>query len=79
MLFLIDSYLHGAPGSKEEVIWRGSLDFKIGGTYFEYLDTVTGEPNKANQGWDAAVYAIWKKLIEKGKADSSLFEEIDKI
>lgn len=79
MLFLIDSYLHRAPGALDEIKWRGSLDFKLGGTYFEYNNTISGKPDKPNQGWNAGVYAIWKKLIERGDADNSLFDEIDKI
>ncbi len=79
MLFLIDSYLHNAPGALDEIKWRGSLDFKLGGTYFEYINTINGKPNKANQGWDAAVYFIWRKLIDQGKADNSFFDEIDNI
>jgi hypothetical protein len=78
MLCMIDCYLHGAPGAKEEVSWRGALDFKLGGTYFENLNTVTGQPSKPNQGWDAGVYAIWKKLMAQGRADSSLLDAIDK-
>lgn len=77
MIFLIDAYLHKAPGALDEILWRGSLDFKLGGTYFEYLNTVTGKPRKANQGWNAAVYAIWQKLIDKGLADDKLFRVID--
>ncbi len=79
MLFLIDSYLHQAPNALEEIKWRGSLDFKIGGTYFEYTHTVTGKPDKPNQGWDAAAYAIWRRLMERGLANSSFFDEIDNI
>jgi hypothetical protein len=79
MLCLIDSYLHGAPGALEEIKWRGALDFKLGGTYFEHNSTSTGKPDKENQGWDAAVYAIWKDLIEEGKADDSFFREIDQL
>lgn len=29
------------------------------GTYFETTETVTGQVERAKQGWDAAVYAIW--------------------
>lgn len=79
MLFLTDSYLHKVPGALNELIWRGTLDFKLGGTYFEYINTVSGKPEKANQGWNAAVYAIWNKLIENGKADRTLYDAIDQV
>jgi hypothetical protein len=79
MLFLIDSYLHKAPHALDELVWRGTLDFKLGGTYFEYINTVSGKPEKANQGWNAAVYAIWNKLMASGKADRTLYNAIDRV
>jgi hypothetical protein len=79
MLFLIDSYLHKVPGAMKEMEWRIALDFKLGGTYFEYINTASGKPYKANQGWNAAVYAIWKKFIERGQADKKLFEVVDRV
>ncbi|HTR40410.1 MAG TPA: hypothetical protein VMH87_02180 [Pseudomonadales bacterium] len=79
MLFLIDAYLHGAPGAEKELVWRGALDFKLGGTYFETINTATGQLGRANQGWDAAVYAIWKKLMEQGRVNSSLLDAVDKV
>jgi hypothetical protein len=79
MIFLMDSYLHKAPGAKAELLWRGALDFKLGGTYFEYINTVSGAPNKPNQGWNAAVYGIWKKLMAKGLADNSLLNAINQV
>ncbi|MEI6072675.1 MAG: hypothetical protein WCS31_12835 [Verrucomicrobiae bacterium] len=77
MLCLIDCHLHGAPGALAALIWRGTLDFKIGGTYFEHINTVSGRPDKANQGWNAAIYAIWRRLMEQGKVDGSLLNAIN--
>jgi hypothetical protein len=79
MLFLIDSYLHKVPGSMQEIVWRGSLDFKLGGTYFEFINTVTGVPNKPNQGWNGSIYAIMKQLIDKKIAGKELFAEINQV
>lgn len=79
MLFLIDAYLYNIKGSEDEVIWRSSLDYKIGSTIYECINTKTGEPWKPNMGWDVAVYAFWNQLIKDGKADDKLFNEIDKI
>ena len=79
MLFLINSYLHGAPDALSEIIWRSSLDFKLGGTYFEHINTITGKLGKSNQGWNAAVYVIWDKLVKDGKADDSMFDAINKL
>ncbi|MBC7887289.1 MAG: hypothetical protein H7Z13_05325 [Ferruginibacter sp.] len=78
-LFLIDAYLHGIKEAAGELAWRVSLDFTKGGTTFECLNTVTGEPWKPNMGWNVAIYAIWKQLVDSGKADRTLFETIDKL
>lgn len=51
----------------------------IGGTYYEHIDTVTGEGNKPNQGWNAAIYAIWDMLMQQGKASDRFFREIEKV
>ena len=79
MLCLIDCQLHGAPGALDEIKWRGALDFKLGGTYFETINTVTGQVERANQGWDAAVYALWTKLMAQGRVDDSLLKAIDNL
>ncbi|NJK86049.1 MAG: hypothetical protein HC906_08895 [Bacteroidales bacterium] len=50
-LFLIDAYLHDIEGAKELLKWRTSIDFKLGNTTFECLNTKTGEPWKPNMGW----------------------------
>ena len=78
-LFLICAYLHGIKESENELIERISLDFKIGATTYECLNTVTGEPWKPNMGWNVAIYSIWRKLVDEGKADPKLFNEIDRI
>ncbi len=78
-LFLIDAYLHGIKEAEDELIWRVSLDFNIGATTYECLNTITGEPWKPNMGWNVAVYAIWRKLVNEGKAGPKLFDTIDKI
>jgi len=78
-LFLIDAYLHGIKEAEAELIWRISLDFKIGATTYECLNTVNGEPWKPNMGWNVAIYSFWRKLVDEGKADNKLFEAIDKI
>ena len=78
-LFLIDAYLHGVKGAEELLIWRVSLDFKIGNTTYETLNTKTGEPWKPNMGWNVAIYSIWRKLMDEGKADDKLFKAIDEV
>jgi len=78
-LFLIDAYLHGAKEAEDELIWRTSLDFKIGNTTFECLNTRTGEAWKPNMGWNVAIYSIWRNLMDEGKADNKLFRKIDSI
>ncbi|SEJ77776.1 hypothetical protein SAMN05192553_11278 [Cyclobacterium xiamenense] len=79
MLFLLNSYLHDAPNALDEIKWRASLDFRIGGTYFEHTHTQTGIPRKSNQGWNASIYAMWNTFIENDLADDSLLQVIDAI
>ncbi|MBO5452785.1 MAG: hypothetical protein J6A69_02340 [Clostridia bacterium] len=79
MLFHMDAYIHGAENAEENLIWRSGIDFKLGGTYFEHINTVTGDANKANQGWNACIYALWQMLIDKGVANDRFFREMDKI
>jgi hypothetical protein len=78
-LFLIDAYLHGVKEAEDELIERVSLDFKIGATTYECLNTKTGEPWKPNMGWNVAIYSFWRKLVDEGKASNRLFETIDQI
>ncbi len=78
MLFHIDAYLQGAPGAEQNIISRTLLDLSLGSTYFEHIDTVSGEPNKANQGWNAAIYAIWQQLMDKGLASGRYFDVVEK-
>ncbi|MEO7767696.1 MAG: hypothetical protein ABIS01_09730 [Ferruginibacter sp.] len=76
-LFLMDAYLHGIKEAENELIWRTSLDFKLGATTYECINTKTGEPWKPNMGWNVAIYACWKKIIDMGLAGKSLFNKID--
>ncbi len=59
------------------MIERVLIDLNIGGTTYEYNHIVLGEGNKANQGWNAAIYAIWEELIAQGKATPDFFEAVD--
>lgn len=79
MLFHIGGYLHHAEGAEKELIARGKLDFMIGGTFYEHINTVTGVGNKANQGWNCAIYSIWKQLMERGIADDTFFREMEAV
>ncbi|MEN1783623.1 MAG: hypothetical protein AAGF77_00660 [Bacteroidota bacterium] len=76
-LFLLDAYLHNVAGAYETLKWRIGLDFAIGNTTYECLNTITGEPWKPNMGWNVAIYAFWKKLLADGRANEPLLEHID--
>lgn len=78
-LFLIDAYLHSIEGAEELLLWRVGLDFQVGNTTYETLNTKTGEPWKPNMGWNVAIYSIWRELIEKGRADDKLLRHVDAI
>jgi hypothetical protein len=77
MQMLMDATLHGAADAENEMIWRTKLEFARGGTTHEYIDTVTGNAFKPNMGWNAGTYAMWRRIIEKGKATDRFFREID--
>ena len=77
MLFHIAGYLHGMPDAEQILIERVLIDLNIGGSTYEYNHTVTGEGMKANQGWNAAIYAVWEELIARGEASPAFFEAVD--
>ena len=77
MLFWIAAYLHGMKDAEQNMINRVLIDLNAGGSTFEYIHTVTGTGVKANQGWNAAIYAIWEELIARGKASNTFFKAID--
>lgn len=79
MLFLMGACMYDDSTAMEEVLWRASIDFKIGATSYECINTVTGEPWKPNMGWNSAIYAIWRSLgLDKTK-EKQLLDEIDRI
>jgi hypothetical protein len=78
-LFLVDCYLHNIKGAEEELIWRGTLDFKLGATTFECINTKTGEPLKPNMGWNSAVYYVVRKLVDEKKMEPTLFTAVNAI
>ncbi|MEM8896215.1 MAG: hypothetical protein AAGC88_16675, partial [Bacteroidota bacterium] len=78
-LFLLTAYLHDIEGVEELIKWRVGLDFKLGSTTYEHINTITGKPNKPNMGWNVAIYSFWRELVEQGKADNALFEHVDNI
>ena len=56
-----------------------ALDFTVGEVlyYLLFMHTLTGTGVKANQGWNAAVYAIWEERIRRGKATDAFFHAAD--
>ncbi|GLU54702.1 hypothetical protein [Dyadobacter frigoris] len=79
MLFLINAYVRHIPGAAELLIWRGTIDFKREGAYYEHLNTVSGKPGKINQGWNGAIYAIMHAFEKNGVASDILTKEIEQI
>jgi hypothetical protein len=79
MQMLMAAYLHGAKDAEDLMIWRTKIELLRDGTTNEYIDTVEGEANKPNMGWNAAVYGIWSELIRQGRASDRLFREIDRM
>ncbi|MBQ8497405.1 MAG: hypothetical protein IJ489_08145 [Clostridia bacterium] len=77
MLFHIAGYLHGMPDAEQNLIDRLLIDLDYGGATYEYMHTIRGNGVKANQGWNASIYAIWEELIRRGKANDAFFQAAD--
>lgn len=79
MLCLLDCVLHQVPGAEEQAIWRTRLEFELGGTYHEFIDTRRGLARTPNYGWDAGAYALWRAFMARGRVRGRLFQEIDSL
>ncbi|MBQ8497404.1 MAG: hypothetical protein IJ489_08140 [Clostridia bacterium] len=77
MLFHIASYLHGIPDAEKNMTERLMIDLNFDGATHEYMHTVLGKGVKANQGWNASIYAIWDELIKRGRATDAFFKAAD--
>ena len=73
MLFHIAAHLHGAKDAVDNMIRRLFIDLDYDGATHEYMHTVRGFGSKANQGWNAAVYAIWDIVCRRGDGDGRFF------
>ncbi len=78
MLFHIAAYIHGVEDAEQNLINRLMIDLDYDGATHEYMHTVKGNGVKANQGWNAGIYAIWDEIIKKGKATTAFFDAADK-
>ena len=78
MLFHIAAHLHGAKDAVDNMIRRLFIDLDYDGATHEYMHTVRGFGSKANQGWNAAVYAIWDTLCRRGDGDRRFFDAAEK-
>lgn len=79
ILMLMDAYLAGATDAEDMMIWRTKLEFKLGNSTHECIDTKTGLPEKPNMGWNAAVYRLWSEIMKQGKATNRFFDEINQL
>lgn len=77
MLFHIAAYIHGVEDAEQNLINRLMIDLDYDGATHEYMHTVKGHGVKANQGWNASIYAIWSEIIKKGKATDAFFKAAD--
>ena len=77
MLFHIAGHLHGMPDAEKNLTERLMIDLDYNGTTNEYMHTLTGIGVKANQGWNASIWAIWSELIKRGKATDAYFRAAD--
>ena len=77
MLFHIAAYLHGVSDAEKNMTERLMIDLDFDGATHEYMHTVKGIGVKANQGWNAAIWAIWNELIKRGRATDAYFRAAD--
>lgn len=77
MLFHIAAHLHGIADAEKNLTERLMIDLDDDGATHEYMHTIKGKGVKANQGWNAAIWAIWNELIQRGKATDSFFRAAD--
>lgn len=78
MLFHIEGYLHGCKEALDNMINRMMIDLNFDGATHEYIHTIKGNGVKANQGWNAVVYAFWNELCKRGRGDKRFFDETNK-
>ncbi len=77
MLFHIEGYLHNSENALSNLIDRLMIDLNFDGATHEYMHTLRGNGVKANQGWNACVYAIWEEFVKRGIADPLFFEKAE--
>lgn len=77
MLCILDAVARGADGAMDVAIKRMRIEFRLGGAYHEHINTLTGEPRKPGQGWNACVPVLWRRLINAGLADDRSLQALD--
>ena len=77
MLFHIAAHLHGIADAERNMTERLMIDLNFDGATHEYMHTIKGIGVKANQGWNASIWAIWNELIKRGKATDTYFKAAD--
>jgi hypothetical protein len=77
MLFHIAAHLHGVADAEKNMTERLMIDLNFDGATHEYMHTIKGIGVKSNQGWNAAIWAIWNELIQRGRATDAFFRAAD--
>ena len=77
MLFHIAAHLHGIEDAEKNLTERLMIDLDFDGATHEYMHTLKGIGVKANQGWNASIYAIWAEVMKRGLATSAYFDAAD--
>lgn len=77
MLFHIAAHLHGIADAEKNMTERLMIDLNYDGATHEYMHTIKGVGVKANQGWNACIWAIWNELIKRGRATDAFFRAAD--
>jgi hypothetical protein len=74
---IITAHLHGISDAEKNLTDSLMIDLDYNGMTNKYMHTITGVGVKANQGWNAAIWAIRNKLIKRGKATDTYFRAAD--
>lgn len=78
MLFNLNGCVVKADNAEKNSIKRVTDELGKYGTYYEFIDTVTGIPHRENQGWNACICALWEMAVKQGKVTDKYLKKADK-
>jgi len=79
MLCLLACYTHLGDCVIDDMVARTELELSAHGALHEHMNTVNGIPGKANQGWNAAIYALAAELKSEYPSIERFLLSVDRI